>query len=150
MTGRSPLRAPLVVAICAASVGVSVWSLAFSSAATPSADLPRAEELDSLSRYLAPVAPAPRLDDYAVFLPARRAPRYQPAAPPPIIETAPSVWELSAIMITGARPVAIINDQTVVAGARLPDGAVVLEIERDHVVIREPNGTRRRLVLAAG
>ena len=53
-------------------------------------------------------------------------------------------------MIAGGRPVAILNDETVAAGARLFDGSVVLEIEHDHVVIRAPNGALRRLVMSAG
>ena len=112
-------------------------------------ELPSAVEMDSLSRYLAPSAPAPRLDDYAVFLPAPAPARVAPSQPA-LADPDPSAWQLSAILIAGPRPVAIINDQAVAAGAELADGSRVLSIERDHVVIRAPNGARRRLSLTAG
>lgn len=141
------------VLVCATLIATIVWSFRSTDGVPQAQSLPTPEEMDSLSRYLTPVGPAPRLDDYGAFLPARRAPVGQPDAAP--IATAPeeedpSTWQLSAILIAGTRPVAIINDQAVSAGARLTDGTVVLEIERDHVVIRAPNGTRRRLVLTAG
>ena len=149
MRENAGARTALVVTLCLAFAGVAAWSLSSREVEQGAAGVPDAVELDSLSRYLAPVAPAPRLDDYAVFLPARRPARFAPE-PEPAQEPPASSWELSAIMIAGVRPVAIINDEAFVAGARLPDGAVVLQIERDHVVIRAPNGTRRRLVLSAG
>ena len=144
------VRGALVGALCLAFAGVAAWSLTRHDVEPLAGGAPTAEELDSLARYLAPVAPAPRLDDYAVFLPARRPARFVPPESGPVEEPSTSSWELSAIMIAGARPVAIINDEPYAAGARLPDGAVVLQIERDHVLIRAPNGARRRLVLAAG
>ena len=150
MTENARARTALVLALCLALTCVAAWSLFTSEVEPAAAGTPDSEELDSLSRYLAPVGPAPRLDDYAVFLPARRPARYQPPEPRPVEEPSTSSWELSAIMIAGSRPVAIIDDEAFAAGARLPDGAVVLQIERDHVVIRTPNGTRRRLVLSAG
>jgi len=150
MTRNAAARGALVGAICLVFAGIAAWAFTTRDAEPYAARTPTAEELDSLGRYLAPVAPAARLDDYAVFLPARRPARFVPAEPAPAEEPSTSSWHLSAIMIAGARPVAIINDQPFAAGARLPDGAVVLEIEPDHVVIRAPNGARRRLELAAG
>jgi hypothetical protein len=147
MSERSQLRTGVVCVLCLGLIGFSINSLRLRSAALPADGLPKPAELDSLSRYLTPVPPAPPLDDYAAFLPARPALR----APDPVVEdTRPDEWQLSAILITGARPMAIINDQAVARGARLPDGAVVLEIDRTQVIIRAPNGARRRLVLTDG
>ena len=144
-------RLPAVAGACLVFLLIAIWSYrSRDDVAAAPAGLPSAEELDSLARYLSPVQPAPRLDDYAVFLPARPAPRVESVAPPPAEAEPGTQWELSAILIAGARPVAIINDQAVAPGAELSDGSRVLTIERDHVVIRAPNGARRRLFLTAG
>jgi hypothetical protein len=56
-------------------------------------------------------------------------------------------WRLSAIMVAGDRRMAIINEQLVRPGEALGDGARVATVERDHVVIIAPDGSRRRLEL---
>jgi hypothetical protein len=136
-----------------AGVGAALIALAIAAWSNPAPDTtatpwPSAAELDSLAAYLAPTAPAPRVDDYAAFVPARHLPAAPPPGEPPA--AAQTHVQLSAILIAGARPVAIINDQTVLPGARLEGGAVVLSIEPDHVLIREPDGSRRRVFLTAG
>lgn len=132
-------------------LAIAVWSFrSRTEVAAAPAGLPSAVEMDSLARYLAPAEPAPSLDDYAVFIPARPEPRDYDPPPQASVEEPGAVWRLSAILIAGARPVAIINDEAVAPGAELSDGSRVLTIERDHVVIRAPNGARRRLFLTAG
>lgn len=56
-------------------------------------------------------------------------------------------WRLSAIMVTGERRIAIINDQVVRPGERLDDGTRVAEVGVGHVTIITPAGERRRLEL---
>lgn len=147
----SPLRTVLVASMALLLLALSVRAWRSRSVELPLTGLPAPEEMDSLSRYLAPVDPAPRLDDYAAFLPARPEPlRYAVPVEEPVAPEVATVWQLSAILIAGARPVAIINDQAVAPGARLDDGTVVLEIAKDNVLIRAPNGARRRLFLTAG
>lgn len=109
-------------------------------------------ELDSLGTYLSPSSPAPVLDEYGAFLPAR-APDRTPVATPDVPAAEPDErrdWTLSAIVTGGTRPLAIIDDVTFAPGAMLPDGSRLVEIEPGHVVLREPNGTRRTLRLKAG
>ena len=142
-----PFRDWAVAVLCLALVAVAARSFASRTVAAPAERLPSAEELDSLSRYLAPGEPAPGLDSYAVFIPAGP----ELAAPAPPAPAPPqATLELSAILISGARPIAIINDEAVGAGTRLEDGSTVLEIQRDHVIVRRPDGTSRRLTLSAG
>jgi hypothetical protein len=109
---------------------------------------PSPEEVDSLSRYLGPVGAAPELDAYEAFVPAADAPDEpyapvsQPLAPPP-------TRRLSAIMIGGPRPVAIIDNRQVGPGDRLDGGGIVESITRDRVIVRERNGQLRTLSLSA-
>lgn len=146
-----PLRSLLLVAICLGFVLITVRSLTSRASELPASGIPSAAELDSLAGYLTPVPPAPEFDSYAVFIPATPStleplitgPTPQPAPPPTRLE-------LSAILIAGARPVAVINDEAVGAGTRLEDGSVVVDIQRDHVIVRTPSGNNRRLTLTAG
>lgn len=114
--------------------------------AAPLEPWPEVAELDSLTRYLAPVEPAPRPDDYGAFIPARPA----PASPRPRAREPATTLRLSAILIAGDRRVAIINDRDVRQGDRVGPDAVVLSIGRDHVVIRERDGSPRTLRLTTG
>jgi hypothetical protein len=111
-----------------------------------------AAELDSLSVYLGPSAPAPVLDEYGAFLPAIEAEPIALAGPIPAQESEPppSAYAVTAIVTGGSRPLAIIDDATFAPGATLPDGARVVSIEKDHVVLRHPDGTLRTLRLKAG
>ena len=133
------LRVAVAGLVCLAVAGATGWSLG-SRPAQPATEATRPEEADSLSRYLEPVGPAPRLDDYAAFLPAAPPAPLEHGPPARAAEPPATTWELGAIL----------NDESVAEGGRLSDGSVVLEIERDHVVIRAPNGALRRLVLSAG
>ena len=109
-------------------------------------------ELDSLSVYLAPSAPAPVLDEYGAFLPALEAEPSSPpdGSPPEESGPPPSDYAVTAIVTGGSRPLAIIDDATVAPGATLPDGARVVSIDTDRVVLRHPDGTLRTLRLKAG
>ena len=149
MNGPSRLRRTALGLAALLLVALTARSLRSRASEEPAMALPSAVEMDSLSRYLAPAAPAPRLDDYAVFLPPVRSTAAVPQEAPAPIDPDPSTRGLGAILLAGRRPVAIIDDQPVTAGEVLADGSRVLSIERDHVVIRAPNGARRRLSLAA-
>ncbi|MEA5444956.1 hypothetical protein VCB98_03885 [Gammaproteobacteria bacterium AB-CW1] len=65
----------------------------------------------------------------------------------PATAAAPS-WDLTSVLISERRRLAVINDQLVRAGANV-DGARVVRIEADHVVIRHAGG-EQRLSLRAG
>ena len=113
-----------------------------------------AAELDSLAVYLAPSEPAPLLDEYGAFLPAAE-PLGIPAAQPAeiavgAIATPSAARNVSAIVTGGARPLAIVDDASVSVGSVLPDGARVVSIHVDHLVVREADGTLRTLRLKAG
>lgn len=148
MKGVPDARGAAVAAVGALLVALAVAAWTDRTPAVAEAPWPSAAELDSLTAYLAPSAPAPRVDDYAAFVPAPHASLAAPPANAPA--AAQTEVQLSAILIAGARPMAIINDQTVLPGARLEGGAVLLSIEPDHVLIREPDGSRRRVFLTAG
>lgn len=152
MMAGSRLRSAALGLTSLLLVALTARSLRSRPSAEAAMEVPSAVEMDSLSRYLAPAAPAPRLDDAAVFLaaPTRVAATALPVGAPGPVDPDPSVWKLSAILIGGPRPIAIIDDQPVTAGGELADGSRVLSIERDHVVIQAPNGARRRLSLTAG
>lgn len=64
--------------------------------------------------------------------------------------TPKSKWQLSAILITDNRRAAVINEGLVGVGDQLPGGIRVKSIERDRVVIEEPNGTAHTLIMAGG
>ena len=114
--------------------------------------LPTASELVELERYLTPVT----TDETRVGVPPRvtveSSPFGTPVAaeagpmPGPATEPAPR-WTVTAIMIAGARRIAIVNDRMVRPGDRLEDGARIEAVERDHVVLITPSGQRRRLEL---
>lgn len=144
-------RAAAFAAACVVLVAIAAWQLRARDAAPTETSLPSPEALDSLEPYLKPVAAAPRLDDYTAFVPAAApptpvgAPLSPPAAPAPRVD-----WRVSAILVAGGRPTAILNDESVGVGARLADGTRVEAILQDRVIIRAPDGTRRTLWLSAG
>jgi hypothetical protein len=108
---------------------------------------PSAEELDSLSRYLQPVPPAPDVEEYDMFIPAMEA--APGAAGPPPEPAGPAPRRLTAILVVGSDPIAIIDDLQVRTGTVLPGGTQVVAIDRSGVVLREPNGSQRTLRLSA-
>lgn len=145
---RSP-RSAAVGGLCLAVLALGGWAAGRDAPPARPGPWPSAAELDTLARYLDPAAPAPALDDYAAFLPAAPRPLPRPArVGEPVAEAPPMSWRLTAVLIAGDRPVAILNDQHVRPGDALEGGARVVSIARDHVVVREPNGARRTVWLA--
>lgn len=114
--------------------------------------------LDSLGRYLRPLAlTSPRRPAEAAELFAREDYYAQPARPERIDgdgdarsqSARPSrpQWVVSAILLTDARRMAVVNDSVVVVGSTLPGGARILEIQSDRVVLQESGGGRRIISL---
>ena len=112
--------------------------------------------LDSLGRYLRPIAlTAPRRPAEAAELFARedyyaqpeRIDRYDgdPAAGP--ARPSRPRWVVSAILLTDAQRMAVVNDSVVVVGSALPGGARIVEIQSDRVVLQEAGGVRRVISL---
>lgn len=103
--------------------------------------------LDSLSRYLRPIAlTAARQPARAAELFAREDYYAQPERAERGYE-APSGparprWVVSAILLTDAQRMAVVNDSVVVVGSTLPGGARIVEIQSDRVVLQE-GGVRR-------
>lgn len=58
--------------------------------------------------------------------------------------------KVSAILITDTRRAAVINDNLVNLGARLPSGARLTDVERDRVVLTDTHGTRRTITITGG
>lgn len=128
-------------------------------AAAVATNAPSQVELDSLSRYLTPIGDSLASSRDSVSALAFEGDPFEPPAPvrvapeprPAVVAQAPSPnWALSAIFITANRRAAVVNDILVNIGDRLPGGARVSAIERDHVLIVEPSGTERRLTLREG
>jgi hypothetical protein len=107
--------------------------------------------LDSLGRYLRPIVltsargpgQAAELfvrDDYY----AQPAPRDRSSggASAPAGPARPR-WVVSAILLTDAQRMAVVNDSVVVVGSTLPGGARIVEIQSDRVVLQESGGARR-------
>ena len=157
---RITLGAVTLVAV-AFSVGYVLRS-SFSGATEAAGAWPRTSELDSLSAFLA----ATQADDAAlrdmahlklsggagsvgleaIDEPPPTAPRRDAPAPAPQPPERPP-RKLTAILIAGTQRVAIIDEREVRPGDELPGGVEVVAIESDHVVLREPNGTRTLLRL---
>lgn len=108
--------------------------------------------LDSLGRYLRPIAltaarrpaePAELFvrEDYY----ARPAPSAQGDSP--AARSAGPRWVVSAILLTDAQRMAVVNDSVVVVGSSLPGRVRVLEIHSDRVVLQESGGGRRVISL---
>lgn len=107
--------------------------------------------LDSLGRYLRPIAPTAargpgqaaelfvREDYYARPAPRERSSGGSSATGGP----ARPRWVVSAILLTDARRMAVVNDSVVVPGSMLPGGARIVEIQSDRVVLQESGGVRR-------
>lgn len=111
--------------------------------------------LDSLGRYLRPIALTSargpgqaaelfvRDDYYAQPAPRERSSGGSSAAAGP----ARPRWVVSAILLTDARRMAVVNDSVVVVGSALPGGARIVEIQSDRVVLQESGGARRVISL---
>lgn len=142
------LRGWLVAALCTVLAVVALRALAQKPSARVGSSAPAPAELDSLRHYLHPVAPAPDVDDYAQYLPAAAPPvvvrESAPAAPPP------PQWRVSAILITGDRHMAIIDDRQVTPGDAVAGGAQVAAVEPDRVLLRTASGAQVTLFPRAG
>jgi hypothetical protein len=160
------MRTAVAVAVAGAVVAVLLATLG--SALLPEAPqrslLPGAPELAALEPYLEPVTeqgigPA----GGRAGLPTRVVVAGDPfrggwrAAPQPPLwdgvepgrpaDPARPRWTLSAIMVTGNRRIAIINDQVARPGDTLNDGARLVEVGDGYVTIMTAAGERRRLEL---
>lgn len=112
---------------------------------------PTPAALDSLARYLRPVAlTAARRPAEAAELFVRedyyarpdRADWTDDGARAPSGPVRPR-WVVSAILLTDAQRMAVVNDSVVVVGSTLPGGARIVEIQSDRVVLQEAGGARR-------
>lgn len=133
------------VALSAALVG---WFALQEPVEELAARWPDAQRLDSLAVYVVPSAPTPPIDDYGVHLPALEPIR--PNFGGTAVEAPPPDWRLSAILISGNRPVAIIDNQPVRPGEALEDGTTVVRIEPTQVIVRDVQGRQHTLRVANG
>lgn len=110
--------------------------------------------LDSLGRYLRPIAltsarrPAQAAELFAredFYAQPERAERESAVAAVPARAAGPArpSWVVSAILLTDAQRMAVVNDSVVVVGSTLPGGARIVEILSDRVVLQEAGGARK-------
>ena len=59
-------------------------------------------------------------------------------------------WRVTATMIAGARRAAVINDMLIYVGDSLPGGGKLTSVERDRVIVTEPNGTSHVVAVKEG
>ncbi|MGI8619663.1 MAG: hypothetical protein ACR2L6_11345 [Gemmatimonadaceae bacterium] len=111
--------------------------------------------LDSLGRYLRPIAltsartPAEAVELFAreeYYAQPERAERMDDGVRLPAGPVRPR-WVVSAILLTDAQRMAVVNDSVVVVGSTLPGGARIVEIQSDRVVLQESGGVRRVISL---
>jgi len=112
------------------------------------------DALDSLSRYLRPVAlTSAQASTEPAELFAREDYYVQPQGVGDVSDAVPARgaavarWVVSAILVTDAQRMAIVNNAVVQVGAELPGGARVVEIQSDRVVLQESGGGRREISL---
>ena len=117
------------------------------------ASVPRVESLEALSAWLPRDTARPRPDQVAdvrlardPFGASRRGSGEDEGGAGSSARPG-SRWSVSAIMISGDRRLAIIDDRLVEAGDALPGGGRVVQVARDHVVVAGPDGVRRRIPL---
>lgn len=132
-------------AVCLVLVG---WYALRSPVADLAARWPDPARLAMLSPYSGPAAATPAIDDYSMHLPAIEPVR--PRVPRPSEEVVTGGWRVSAILISGNQPIAIIDDQQVRPGSRLADGTVVERIEPTQVIVRDVLGRSHTLRVANG
>jgi hypothetical protein len=109
---------------------------------------------DSMGRYLRPIGlTAARRPAEAAELFARQDYYARPVrgtmddGPSAAASPGGSRWVVSAILLTDAQRMAVVNDSVVVVGSALPGGARVVEIQADRVVLQESGGARRVISL---
>jgi len=142
------------------AVGVIGWrSLSGSSARVPGAAIPN-PGLRMLTPYAAPLSDTLsvrrpmvdsmtlRRDPFASQRVARIA-QVGPAIPTETKVDEPK-WNVSAILIGGARRAAIINDELVHVGESLPGGVKLTSVERDRVVLTDSRGTAHTIAVKEG
>lgn len=136
--------------IIAFGVGWRVTSTT-SEAVNVAKSYPAPAALDSLGRYLRPMtltssetgtASADLLSTDVYFGPPGASGPNSGGEAPPRAASRPR-WIVSAILLTDARRMAVLNDSVVVVGSMTSGGARVIAIESDHVVLQESGGARR-------
>lgn len=108
--------------------------------------------LDSLGRYLRPVAPtSARASAEPAELFAREdyyaLPRGSELSDGAATGDAVERWVVSAILVTDARRMAIVNNSVVLVGSTLAGGARVVDIQPDRVVLQIAGSGRRVISL---
>lgn len=135
--------------IVAFGVGWKVTSTA-SEAVAVAKGYPAPAALDSLGRYLRPMTlttseagtePADLLSANEYFGPSGAPEPDNGGAATP--RAGRPRWIVSAILLTDARRMAVLNDSVVVVGSVAAGGGRVVAIESNHVVLQEPGGARR-------
>ncbi len=61
-----------------------------------------------------------------------------------------SQWHVSATLIAGARRAAVINDALVYEGDAIPGGGKLTSVERDRVVVTDPQGATHTVTVKEG
>lgn len=143
----SRTRDLFTVGVVIALLGTAIWYSVRPRSVPVAFAGPTAEDLDTLSRYLQPLPPAPEVESYDMFIPATES--LPPRFVPPATAEPPQPRRLSAILVIGSEPIAIIDDQQVRQGSILPGGTQVVDIDRTGVTLREPDGRQRTLRLSA-
>lgn len=138
--------------VSAVLVALVIWLRVGALPAAPhGAVRPDVNTLERLAEYLRPVDDnVPVRGERGWLGPVQDPFVLRRAAPEPGRVAMSASRRLSAILISPARRVAIIDDRLVEPGARLSGGTRVAEIERDRVVLREPDGTRQVLRINEG
>jgi hypothetical protein len=105
--------------------------------------------LDTMGRYLRPIAPTSTRRPEASELFVREDYYARPVERTYDEPAGPSRprWVVSAILLTDAQRMAVVNDSVVAVGSALPGGARVVEIQSDRVVLQEAGGVRRVISL---
>ena len=109
---------------------------------------PLPDSVQAVASWHAPVAIArdpfsPREMNAVV---PRMALREAPSAP----RTVQPRWDVTAILIAGARRAALINGVLVNMGDPAPGGATLTAVERDRVVLTDPRGTAHTVAVKEG
>lgn len=134
-------------------VAVALWLRFGALPAVPSRPVrPDAESLERLAEYVKPVSQAGPVRGEVVWAGRAVEDPFVSREPVPTRPQAAMTAgrRLSAILISPARRVAIIDDRLVQPGDRLSGGTRVAEIQRDRVVLVAPDGTRQVLRMNEG
>jgi hypothetical protein len=148
-------------ALAALAAGTVLGWKALDTTRNPPATSPALLQLATLAAYLAPTADSAFTPAHADTILLMRDP-FGAVAPPravtaPTASTAPdtapdarSAVVVNAVMITGSYRGAVINDQLINLGGRLPDGTRLTAVERDHVEFTDSRGTKRTVSVRDG